>query len=167
MAPVSGTSSGSSVKMRGSGTSLIRFERENASLRNCQDASGWRSGRRSGRLLTRGAARRGSRPWEAMNGLKLKKFFKWWSPERQNPPKNVKWWCSGSDFFGNLWKWYAPKRKFRAENGGLSRGTYPICIHNFLWKYPPPFRLISRQYIPSSSSSTWTNFNKTCVNSYL
>ena len=38
----------------GSGTSLIRFERENASLRNCQDASGWRSGR----LLTRGAAER-------------------------------------------------------------------------------------------------------------
>ena len=40
--------------MRGSGTSLIRFERGNASLRNCQDASGWRSGRQ----LTRGAAER-------------------------------------------------------------------------------------------------------------
>ena len=26
-------------------------------------------------------------------------------------------------------KWYAPEWKFRAENGGLSRGTYPICIH--------------------------------------
>ena len=81
-----------------SGTSLIRFERENASLRNCQDASGWRSGQ----LLTRGAAERFafglSRPWEAMNGLKLKKCWKWWSPERQNPPKNVKWWCSGTDF---------------------------------------------------------------------
>ena len=32
-------------------------------------------------------------------------------------------------FFGNLWKWYAPERKFRAENGGLVCGTYPICIH--------------------------------------
>ena len=55
-----------SLKMRGSGTSLIRFERENANLRNL---------------------RNGDSPWEAMNGLKLKKFWKWWSPERQNPPK--------------------------------------------------------------------------------
>ena len=31
-------------------------------------------------------------------------------------------------FFCNLWKWYAPERKFRAENGGLFCGTYPICI---------------------------------------
>ena len=38
-------------------------------------------------------------------------------------------------FFGNLWKWYAPERKYRAENGGLSRGTYPICIH---MEVPPP-----------------------------
>ena len=57
--------------MRGSGTSLIRFERENANLRNCQDASSWRSGR----PLTRGAAERFafglSRPWEAMNGLNI------------------------------------------------------------------------------------------------
>ena len=30
-----------SVKMQGSGPSLSRFERENAGLRNCQDASGW------------------------------------------------------------------------------------------------------------------------------
>ena len=35
----------------------------------------------------------------------------------------------------HLWKWYAPELKFRAENGGLSRGTYPICI---IWKCPPP-----------------------------
>ena len=65
-----------SLKMRGSGTSLIRFERENASRRNCQEESGWRSGR----LLTRGAAERFafglSRQWEAMNGLKLKKCLK-------------------------------------------------------------------------------------------
>ena len=63
--------------MRGSGTSLIRFERENANLRNCQDASSWRSGR----PLTRGAhfAFGLSRPWEAMNGLKIfeiKEIFK-------------------------------------------------------------------------------------------
>ena len=41
-------------------------------------------------------------------------------------------------FFGNLWKWYAPERKFRAENGGLSRGTYPICIHMEVPPPPPP-----------------------------
>ena len=39
-------------------------------------------------------------------------------------------------FFGNLLKLYAPERKFRAENGGLSRGTYPICIH--MEVTPPP-----------------------------
>ena len=83
MGPGSGTSSRSSVKMRGSGTSLSRFERKKASLRNYQDASGWRSGR----PLTRGAAER----LEAMNGLKLKKFWKWWSPERQNPENGWKW----------------------------------------------------------------------------
>ena len=60
-----------------------------------------------------GTAANTALPWEAMNGLKLEKFWKWWSPERQNPPKSVKWWCSGTDFFGNLWKWYAPE--FRAE----------------------------------------------------
>ena len=111
------------------------FRRENAGLRNCQDASGWHSGR----PLTRGAAKRfafgQSRPWEAMNGLKLKKFWKWWSPERQ---KNVKWCLLRTGFVGHLWKWYAPERKFRAENGGLSRGTYPICIHMEVPPPPPP-----------------------------
>ena len=33
-----------------------------------------------------------------------------------------------------IFLWYAPERKFRVENEGLSRGTYPICI----WKHPPP-----------------------------
>ena len=118
------------VKCGGSGTSLIRFEREleNASLRNCQDASGWRSGR----LLTRGAAVRFafglSRPWEAMNGLKLKKFWKMKvsgmakSAKKKERSKVV---MLRNGFLGNLWKRYARRRgKFRAENAGLSRGTY-------------------------------------------
>ena len=136
----SGTSSRSSVKMWGSGTSLSRFELENAGLRNELDPFwAWKC-ESPERPLTRGAAERFAfglrRPWEAMNGLKFKKFWKWWSPERQNPPKIVKWWCSGTDsFWGNLWKWYAPERKFKAENGGLSRGPYPICIH---MEVPPP-----------------------------
>ena len=76
----------------------------------------------------------------------LKKFWKWWSPERQNPPKNLKWCMLLNGFFGNyLWKWYAPERKFRAESGGLSRGTYPICIH--YGSIPPHFQTHKNQYI--------------------
>ena len=40
-----------------------------------------------------------------------------------------------SGFFCYLWKWYALERKFRADNGGLKNGTYPICTH---MKVPPP-----------------------------
>ena len=42
-----------------------------------------------------------------------------------------------SRIFLSLWKLYAPEQKFRAENGGLSRGTYMylICIH---MEVPPP-----------------------------
>ena len=108
---------------------LEPFELENAGLRKELDpfwAWKWESPELPGRVwLTRGAAERSafglSRPWEAMNGLKLKKFWKWWSPEQQNPPKNVKWWCSGTDFF-----------LFICEND--MRGTYPICI---LMEVPP------------------------------
>ena len=66
--------------------------------------------------------------------------------------------------FCNLWKWYAPERNFRAENGGLSRGTYPICIHMEVPPPPPPphgmnqfsYDLIQKnhalQFIPCSYS---------------
>ena len=140
-------------EMWGSGTSLSRFERENAGLRNELDPFwAWKC-ESPERPLTRGAAERFAfglrRPWEPMNGLKLKKFWKLWSPEPQNPPKNVKWWCSWTDFF--LWviceKWYAPERKFRAENGGLSRGTYPICIHNGSTPPPPPQLIHKIEYV--------------------
>ena len=110
------------------------FERENASLRNCQDVhvSGWRSGR----PLTRSAAELGlSRPWEGMNGLKLRTFWKIMVSGTAKSAKKLKLWCSGADFFCNLWTWYAPERKFRAENGDLSRGTYRICIR---MEVPPP-----------------------------
>ena len=39
-------------------------------------------------------------------------------------------------FLGNLWKGYAPERKFKAENGDLSRGTY--TQYAYIWNYPPP-----------------------------
>ena len=50
--------------------------------------------------------------------------------------KNLKWWCSGADL---LWfVIYALERKFRAENGGLLHGTYPICIYMEVPPPPPP-----------------------------
>ena len=85
--------------------------------------------------LIRGAAFGLSRPWEAINGLKLKTLWKLCSPQRQKPPKKCKMVMLRNGFFGNLWKLYAPERKFRAENGGISCGTYPICIH---MEVPPP-----------------------------
>ena len=151
-------SSRSSVKMWGSGTSFSRFELENAglrneldpfwawnaSLRNCQDASGWRSGR----LLTRGTAECFafglSRPWEAMNGLKVKTFWKWWSPELQNPPKNVKWWCSGRDFLVICENDMLRNGNSGLKMGVLSHGTYPICIH--MEVPPPPPRVNHTEY---------------------
>ena len=105
---------------------------------------------RSGRLLTHDATERFV-------------FGKLYSPERQNlpkfffnvdaperilkmmvsgmakiRPKYVKWWCSGTDL-GEICENYMPRNGnsglTRAENGGLSRGTYPICI---CMEVPPP-----------------------------
>ena len=93
MGPGSGTSSRSIVKMRGSGTSLSRFELENAGLLNELDPFwAWKceSPELPGRVwlaLWPAANPRRCRPWEAINGLKLKEVWKLWSPERQNPPQ--------------------------------------------------------------------------------
>ena len=125
--------------MEGSGTSLSHFELKNGGLRNELDpflAWKWDSPELPGRVwLTRGAAFGLSRPWEAMNGLKLKKFWKWWSPERQNPPKNVKWWCSGTDF-GEI----CENDVLWNRNSGLKMGV-SLAAHTqyaYIWKYPPP-----------------------------
>ena len=97
----------------------------------------------SGTAASRGAAERAElRPWEAMNGLKLKKFWKWWSPERQNPPKNVKWWCSGSGFFGNSVKMICSGTEIHDWKWG-SRFTYPIYIHNYGSTPPPPRDMVT------------------------
>ena len=104
-----------SLKMRGSGTSLIRFERENVNLRN-------------------------GRPWEAMNPderVEMKEILKMMVSGTAKSAQKCKMVMLRNGFFGNLWELYAPERKFRAENGGLSRGTYPICIH---MEVPPPPR---------------------------
>ena len=92
-----GTSSRSSVKMRGSGTSLSRFELENASLRNCQDASGWRSGR----LLTRGAAE------PAVGGderVEIKEILKMMVSGAAKSAKKCKMVMHRNGFFGNFVK---------------------------------------------------------------
>ena len=139
----SGTSSRSSVKMWGSGTSLSRFwawicgapERARAVLSVKMRISRTAANPQRCRTLC-------VRAEPAVGGderaLKLKKFWKWWSPERQNPPKKnrSKMVMLRNGIFGNLWKLYALERKFRAENGGLLRGTYPICIH--YGSTPPP-----------------------------
>ena len=86
-----------SVKMRGSGP-------WNAGLRNCQDASGWHSGR----LLTRARAEPAVGSDER---LEIKEILK---VMVSGTAKNVKWWCSGpSDSLVILWKLYAPERKVR------------------------------------------------------
>ena len=111
-----------SVKMHGSGTSLIRFE--------------WKS-ESPERPLTRGAAEREP----AVGGderVEIKEILKMMVSGTAKSAKKCKMVMLRNGFFffvGNLWKWYAPERKFRAENGGLSRGTYPICIH---MEVPPP-----------------------------
>ena len=97
----------------------------------------WDSPELPGRVwLTRGAAFGLSRPWEAMNGFNLKKFWKLWSPERQNPQKkNVKWSCSGTDFFE-----ICEDDMLRNGNSGLKMGV-SLAAHTqyaYIWKYPPP-----------------------------
>ena len=68
--------------------------------------------------------------------LLAKNSFRFLSPERQNPPKKCKLVMLRNGFFGNLWKWYAPERKFRDENGGLSCAAhYPIYTYG---STPPP-----------------------------
>ena len=126
-----------SLKMRGSGTSSSLFERENANLRNELDPFwAWKCVSPE-RPRTRGdAERKGlSRPWEATNEFKLKKFWKWWSPERQNPPKNVKWWCSGTDFLV-----ICENYMLRNGNSGLKMGVSRAAHtqYAYIWKYPPP-----------------------------
>ena len=52
----------------------------------------------------------------------------------------------------NLCKWYAPERKIRVKNGGLSRGTYLICN---TYEVPPVLRphAAPRRYAPDNHVS--------------
>ena len=124
-----------SLKMRGSGTSLSRFERENAGHRNELDPF-WAWKCESPELPGRRGAKRSAEP--AVGGderVEIKEISKMMVSGTAKSAQKCKMVMLRNGFLGNLWKWYAPERKFRAENGGLSRGTYPICIH---MEVPPP-----------------------------
>ena len=157
-----GTGSRSSVKMWGSGTSLSRFELENAGLRNEHEPfwawilliSGTSlPGELEGldpfwawkcvspeRPRTRGAAEKRSgwdgrgrgRRWS--DRVQIKKKLKMMVTGTAKSAKNVKWWCSGMDYFGNLWKWYAP------EIQGWKWGSLARHIPNMhkIMEVPPP-----------------------------
>ena len=133
----------------------LPVERENVGLRNeLESFWAWKCGaperawavlsvkmRISGTPLTRGVAERFafglSRPWEAMNGLKLKKFLKMKVSGTAKFAKKCKMVMLRNGFFGNLWKWYAPERKFRAENWGSLLRHIPN-MHTYGSTPPPP-----------------------------
>ena len=129
--------------MWGSGTSLSRFERENAGLRNeLEPFWAWKCGaperawsvlsvkmrisgtaanpRRCRTLCVRSAP--------AVGGderVEIKEILKMMVSGTAKSAKKCKMVMLRNGFFGNLWKWYAPERKFGPENGGLSRGNTP------------------------------------------
>ena len=152
----SGTGSLASVKMWGSGTSLSRFELENGALRNelepfwewkCESPerawfvlsvkmriSGTASNpRRCHTLCVRAEPVVGGD-----ERVEIKEILKMMVSGTAKSAKKCKMVMLRNGFFCNLWKLYAPEGKFRAENVGLSRGTYPICIHMEVTPPPPP-----------------------------
>ena len=69
--------------------------------------------------------------------LKLKKFWKWWSPERQKSAKNVSWWCSGTDFFGGV---IFENDMLRNGNSGMKMGVSRAAQtkYAYIMEVPPP-----------------------------
>ena len=134
MGPGSGTSSRLSVKMRG-----LRNELEPFWAWKCE------SPELPGRVwlaLWPAANPRCCRPLcvraesAVETGLKLKKFWKWWSPERQKSAKKCKMVMLRNGSFGNLWKWYM----LRNGKSGLKMGV-SCTAHTqyaYIWKYTPP-----------------------------
>ena len=180
----SGTSSRCSVKMRGSGKSLSRFEHENAGLRNELDPF-WAWKCKTPELL--------GRVWLALFGpaanprrcrtlcfraepavggderVEIKEILKMVVSGTAKSAKKCKMVMLRNGCFGNLWKLYAPERKFRAENGGLSCGTYPICMHMEVPpppptpKYSPSWTVDSTELSETQFSSLYVECNQFCV----
>ena len=132
-----------SLKLRGSGTSLSRFELEIAGFRNELDPFwAWKC-RISGTTANPQRCRTLCVRVEPAEGgderVEIKEILVSGTAKSAKKCKMV---MLRNGFFRlcNLWKLYAPERKFRAENGGLSRGTYPICICIHMEVPPPPPR---------------------------
>ena len=139
--------------MGGSGWKCGALERARAWKWGAPErARAWNGGLRSELEREMGAPKR-ARAWKwgpAVNSkldvggderLNVNKFWKWWSPERQKKKSisalQLIWWCSGANYFCHLWEWNAPEQKFRAENRGLSRGTYLIIMCIIYMEVPP------------------------------
>ena len=71
-------------------------------------------------------------PWEGDEWVEIKEILKMMVSGTSKSTKKCKMVMLQNGCFGNLWKWYAPERKFRAENGGL------VCIHMEVPPPPPP-----------------------------
>ena len=117
----------------------LRFERENAGLRNeLEPFWAWKC-ESPERPLTRGAAERFafglSRLWEAMNGLKIRNFENYGLRNGKISKKNVKRWCSGTDFLV-----ICENDMLRNGNSGLKMGVSRAAHTQYacIWKYPPP-----------------------------
>ena len=133
----------------GSGTSLSCFELENAGLRiELEPFWAWKceSPDRAWSVLSENAYLRNGRepaalPEPAVGGderVEIKEILKMMVSGTAKSAQKCKMMMLRNGFFCNLWKLYAPELKFRAENGGLSRCTYPICIHAYIYGSTPP-----------------------------
>ena len=151
MGPGSGTSSQSSVKMRGSGKSLSRFELENAGLRNELDPFwAWKcaSPELPGRVWL--ALWLAANPWSCRTlcvraepanlrqwRVKIKEILKIMVSGTAKSAKKCKMVMLRNGFFGNLWKWYA-----RNGNSGLkigvSRAAHTQYAYNHMEVYYTP-----------------------------
>ena len=131
----------------------LPVERENGGLRNELEpfwAWKWGAPERAWAVLSvkmRGSGtaanpRRCRTRWAAAVGgderVEIKEILKIMVSGTAKSAKKFKMVMLRNGCFGNLWKWYAPERKFMAENGGLVCSTYPICIHMEVPPPPPP-----------------------------
>ena len=125
--------------MWGSGTSLSRFERENAGLRNeLGPFWAWKCVSPE-RPLTRGAAER----FAAVGGderVEMKEILKMMISGTAKSAKKCKMVMLRNGFFGNLWKLYMLRNGNLGLKMGVSRAahTLPICIHMEVPPPPPP-----------------------------
>ena len=82
--------------------------------------------------------------------------------KRQNPPKNVKWWCSGTDFLE-----ICENYMLRNGNSGLKMGVSRAAHTQYAYIMevpPPPPRLISfinRKF--NKNMSQWLGMQLLCV----